>query len=212
MKPASGNFKVVGINKADGQVVCESLDTHETYLCGEQLDTYLDGMTMEECEQAYLSLPAKVSWEGILQFKPDSAMHQMTEREYKDAVMLALRMRMLSMEPVKEPADERPSKDRTLFGAMEASVMVEIEASEFFQNEETDINWKFCQERAHFSHRDACEFILHIGPKQGDGEDDDTPYWENYAEEMREYGCTEDFITAYLLAKDLGAVRVMFYC
>ncbi|OHD23793.1 MAG: hypothetical protein A2Y38_17030 [Spirochaetes bacterium GWB1_59_5] len=108
-----------------------------------------------------------------------------------------------------KPAEER-TPDRTLFGAMEASVMVEIEAGEFFNDEDpAQANWKFCKEHATFSHREACEFILHIGPKHISA---GKPYWESFVEDMREYGCTEDFITAYLLAKDLGAMRVMFYC
>ncbi len=87
-------------------------------------------------------------------------------------------------------------KTRTTF-----SILAEVDATELFAGE--SINWKYCAEHATFVHRDACKFILHIGMRS-----------ENYADtiiaEMREYGCTPDFIEAYTEARDAGALRVLF--
>ena len=74
-----------------------------------------------------------------------------------------------------------------------------------------DPNWKWCSKHATFAHRDACEYVLYIGGQLGETTDD-IPYWKLYVEDMRNGGCTEDFIAAYLAAKDAGAVRVIFYC
>ena len=71
----------------------------------------------------------------------------------------------------------------------------------------TGPNWMYCNEHATFSHRDACEFIIHIGPAQ-----EGSRHWEFVVDEMKVCGCTQDFIQAYLDAKDAGAVRVMFWC
>lgn len=70
-----------------------------------------------------------------------------------------------------------------------------------------DPNWKWCSEHASFAHRDACEYVLYIGAQSSDG-----GYWKLEVEHMRQGGCTEDFIAAYLAAKNAGAVRVIFYC
>lgn len=82
----------------------------------------------------------------------------------------------------------------------EASVMVEIEWP--FKDGSPD--HKFCLDRAAFAHREACEFILHIGAKNED-------FWSNMAADMQSNGCSKKFINAYLAAKDLGAIRVLFY-
>jgi hypothetical protein len=66
-----------------------------------------------------------------------------------------------------------------------------------------DPNWRWCVAHASFAHREACEFVLHIGSES---------YWTLEVEHMRQGGCTEDFIAAYLAAKDAGVVRVIFYC
>lgn len=71
-------------------------------------------------------------------------------------------------------------------------------------------NWKWCMENATFVHKEACEFILHIGDALGQTPED-IPYWLHYSEDMRLGGCTEDFIAKYLEAKDNGAERVLFW-
>ena len=83
------------------------------------------------------------------------------------------------------------------------TVMVEIEAGEFFDDE--SVNWKFCVEHATFSHQEACEFILHCGSDEdGDGVKDTVAA-------MTEFGCTPAFIEAYREAAREGAARVLFY-
>lgn len=74
----------------------------------------------------------------------------------------------------------------------------------------TDPNWMYCNEHATFSHREACEFILHIGidPNVEAGDE----HWRHVVDEMKTFGCTQEFIQAYLDAKDAGAMRVMFWC
>ena len=68
---------------------------------------------------------------------------------------------------------------------------------------EEEPNWRWCVAHATFIHRDACEFVIHIGSES---------YWRQRANEMRAGGCTDGFVAAYLAAKDAGAVRVIFYC
>lgn len=80
------------------------------------------------------------------------------------------------------------------------TTMAEVEASEFFPDE--NVNWNYCMTQATFSHRDACEFIIHCG---------DPDFVKNRATHMRNFGCTPAFIDAYLLAAASGAIRVLFY-
>ena len=86
------------------------------------------------------------------------------------------------------------------------SILAEVDATELFAGD--NINLRYCVEHASFAHRDddACEFILHIGDGAGS---------ENHADtilaQMKEYGCTPDFIEAYIEARDAGASRVLFY-
>lgn len=95
------------------------------------------------------------------------------------------------------------------------SILAEIEASHLFADE--NVNWRFCTEtktgndgmpyycNVTFVHEHACEFIFHIG------EPDEDRIFKDTIKRMRAYGCTEDFITAYVAAKEAGAVRVCFY-
>lgn len=50
--------------------------------------------------------------------------------------------------------------------------------------------------------KEACEFIIHSGDKE---------FVSNRAAEMLKYGCTQDFITAYVVAAASGAIRVLFW-
>lgn len=84
------------------------------------------------------------------------------------------------------------------------SQLAEIDASNFFEDE--SINWQWCTQFATFEHREACEFVVHIG-----NADDDLDYAKHKVEQMREFGCTADFIAAYREAVAGGAVRVLFY-
>jgi hypothetical protein len=87
---------------------------------------------------------------------------------------------------------------------MVKSTLIEIEW-DFEDEEGADFQW--CLKNATFTHKQACEFILHIGKDESGS----PAYWRSYIEDMRKGGCTEDFIAAYLAAKDAGAVRVLFY-
>lgn len=70
-----------------------------------------------------------------------------------------------------------------------------------FNDEDPNGHW--CMAHATFTHRDACKFVLHISSDE---------YWQRQTSDMRVGGCTAEFIAAYLVAKDSGAVRVIFYC
>jgi hypothetical protein len=89
---------------------------------------------------------------------------------------------------------------------MAFSVLAEVYAKDLIGEE--NINWRYCNERATFVHRDAdaCEFILHIGSGTGRG-----AHAAGVIREMTEYGCTPAFIKAYTDARDEGAMRVLFY-
>jgi hypothetical protein len=93
----------------------------------------------------------------------------------------------------------------SLSGAVTVSVMVEIGASELFENE--NVNWQYCMKHATFSHKEACEFILHIGDKDCY----EKSHAERTLEEMRDFGCTVEFIRCYEEAVKMGATRVLFY-
>ena len=78
--------------------------------------------------------------------------------------------------------------------------MAEIEASDFFEDE--SVNWQYCMCHATFVHKEACEFIIHSG---------DYEFVTSRCREMKEFGCTEDFIKAYKHAAEQGAIRVLFW-
>lgn len=86
---------------------------------------------------------------------------------------------------------------------MNKSVLIEIKWD--FEYEGPD--WTFCLGEATFIHKEACEFILHIGQDESGS----PAYWRGYVERMQAGGCTEAFVAAYLAAKDAGAIRVLFY-
>jgi hypothetical protein len=91
------------------------------------------------------------------------------------------------------------------------SLLAEVEASDLFADE--NIYWRFCVEHANFQHRDAdaCEFILHIGGSCPAGCEESHCHYAATKRKMFEYGCTQEFIFAYMEAKNLGAARVLFY-
>ena len=89
-------------------------------------------------------------------------------------------------------------------GRITMSQLAEVDASDYFADE--SINWQWCCQFATFQHKDACEFVVHIGEAS-----DDLDYAKNKVDEMRAFGCTADFIAAYQEAAAAGAVRVLFY-
>ena len=78
--------------------------------------------------------------------------------------------------------------------------MVEVDAAQLFADESKD--WEFCKEFATYSHYEACEFILHIGPKD---------YSDHRIKEMEEFGCSAGLINAYKAARESWATNVLFY-
>jgi hypothetical protein len=84
------------------------------------------------------------------------------------------------------------------------SVTAEIDATVLFENHGVD--WEYCKKHGTFQHKEACEFVLHIGTERGKGS-----YVETKITEMKEFGCTHLFMGAYLRAAEQGAVRVLFY-
>lgn len=91
---------------------------------------------------------------------------------------------------------------RTVNGARQRfSILVEVE----WHFEEGDVNWRYCKAQASQGFRYASGFILYIG----EAED---AFWAGKMDEMRNFGCTDDFIAAYEAARDAGALRVMFWC
>lgn len=101
---------------------------------------------------------------------------------------------------MSESRDETGMEYRDSIKGPHYTQIADIEATEFFEDE--SINWRYCMCHATFSHREACEFIIHAG---------DPEFVENRVDEMKDFGCTEDFIKAYVGAAAAGAVRVLFW-
>jgi hypothetical protein len=76
-----------------------------------------------------------------------------------------------------------------------------------FVDGDDDPDWKYLNEHATFSHREACEFIVHIG---SDPEEEDS-YAKNKMEHMRAQGCSDLLIEAYREAANHGAMRILFW-
>jgi hypothetical protein len=101
---------------------------------------------------------------------------------------------------MSEDRDETGMEYRDSNNGPHFTTVAEIEASDLFEDE--SINWKYCRCHATFSHKEACEFIIHSG---------DPEFVENTVDEMVSFGCTKDFIESYKLAAASGAVRVLFW-
>lgn len=71
-------------------------------------------------------------------------------------------------------------------------ILISFDAFDLFENE--SINWKYCMENATFTHRDACEFVLYLS------QDDDI--FEDTLTEMKEFGCTEEFMKTVKQARN----------
>lgn len=75
-----------------------------------------------------------------------------------------------------------------------------------FEGDIDDPNWAYCMSNAVFSHKEACEFILHIGSNK------DKDFWQNEVVKMMEALCTPAFVNLYIAAKDAGAIRLLVWC
>lgn len=84
------------------------------------------------------------------------------------------------------------------------SILCEVDATEFFEDEGPD--YAFCVENAGFHHDTACEFVVHIGPE---GKNGDT--YKDMRARMDDHVCSPRFIQVYEQAAAAGASRVLFY-
>jgi hypothetical protein len=111
--------------------------------------------------------------------------------------------------PRKRRAVRQVTRGQVSLIQLKFSVLAEINWQ--FEGDEEDPNWCFCNRRANFSHREACEFVLHIGDENVDSSG--VPeYARSQAQEMFDAGCTRAFINAYLEAAASGAMRVLVWC
>lgn len=85
------------------------------------------------------------------------------------------------------------------------TVIAEVDASEFFVDGGESAEELFCRDRCAFEHREAGEFVLHIGDQ------DQLDYRDRMVADMKEAGCDKRFIALYKEAAEGGAVRVIFY-
>lgn len=92
----------------------------------------------------------------------------------------------------------------------EFSVLMDVDVTPLFYNEDgsfqNNINWQFCQQYAVFEHTSEYEYILHIG----DGRDNNQ-LSDSIIEDMKEFGCTPEFIELYKEARRKGAMRLMLH-
>jgi hypothetical protein len=83
------------------------------------------------------------------------------------------------------------------------SVTAEVDAGILFDNEgQVSIDWHYCAEHATFTHKSACEFIIHCG---------DPNFVLNTVNDMKDFGCSKQFINSYKKAAKEGAIRVLFW-
>lgn len=92
---------------------------------------------------------------------------------------------------------------------MNFSSLAEVDASEFFMADDSH-EWDWCFSNATFAHKEACEFVVHIGDPSEILKGNDTLF-EHNIESMKKYGCSQKFIDLYREAKEAGATRVLFY-
>lgn len=90
---------------------------------------------------------------------------------------------------------------------MKFSVCAEIE----WPFEDGDANWRYCVKNAAFAHKEACEFIVHVGERREAAQDELPDFARHCIEDMKKHGCTPEFIAAYEGAARAGAVRVLFW-
>lgn len=86
------------------------------------------------------------------------------------------------------------------------TVLVEIEWD--FNGEDAD--WQWLNANANFAHRDACEFIVHVGSDNVDSTNL-SEYARNTAKAMQQGGCSAKLITTYLREAKRGAERILFW-
>lgn len=70
---------------------------------------------------------------------------------------------------------------------------------------DADPNYEYCVENATFKHYEDTEYVLSLGPASDD------EYFDMIVEEMKEAGCSQEFIEACRYAKLSGATYILFY-
>lgn len=73
-----------------------------------------------------------------------------------------------------------------------------------FSGGDDDPDFVYLCTSATFEHREACEFILHVG-------DAGDTYAEDRLREMRAAGCSDELLAEYRRARELGCRRVLFW-
>lgn len=91
---------------------------------------------------------------------------------------------------------------------MRLKQVVMIDATDLFGGDDygDNINWQYCQARSTFVHRHCCEFVFYVGSDA----DEPGSYYKTKLAEMKAFGCTPEFISAYRKAKKEGAYYVFF--
>ena len=87
---------------------------------------------------------------------------------------------------------------------MEILKMAEIDAHELFEDDSFD--WKYCMNFATFHHadNDSCEFILYLSK--------DNEIFKETVENMKECGCSEEFMDTCMEVKNKNIEFILFYC
>lgn len=97
----------------------------------------------------------------------------------------------MAKKPVKKATKKKPEFKLTV------RPMVEVDADFLFENESE--NWKWCLDNATFTHREACEFIIHLGK--------DTIFEPSF----KKYGCSKEFSRLIAQARAAGAEWLLLY-
>jgi hypothetical protein len=81
-------------------------------------------------------------------------------------------------------------------------LVLDIDASDLFENDSLD--WQYCIEHAAFSHREACEFLLHVPS--------DEEALEELLREMIAYDdCSEDLVDLVRAAWECRAAWLLLH-
>lgn len=64
-------------------------------------------------------------------------------------------------------------------------------------------NWHYCDQKLEFQHKAACEFLFYVADTWEEREEE--------ADEMRAFGCSEEFIKAIDDATKAGAEMILFH-
>jgi hypothetical protein len=83
----------------------------------------------------------------------------------------------------------------------EISALAQIDASAWLEDDSP--TWQYCDDHAHFAHREACEFMFHLI--------DEDERFNEWKQEALELGCHPGFVSALEDARRIGAKYVIVY-